>query len=71
VITSAVVNAMALVKNHIPEFDIEILRKDCMVDDTEREALIDSAYDTTQYFVPLYDFSALLKSDDNASPSIL
>ncbi len=64
-------NAVALMKNHLPDLDIEILRKDCMVDDTEREALIDSAYDTTQYFVPLYDFSALLKSDDNASPDAL
>jgi hypothetical protein len=62
---------MALVKNHIPEFDVEILRKDFMVNDAEREALIDITYDTTQHFVVLYDFSTLVESDDNNSPSAL
>jgi lipoate synthase len=71
VISSVVANAMALVKNHIPEFDVEILRKDFMVNDAEREALIDITYDTTQHFVFLYDFSTLAESDDNNSPSAL
>jgi hypothetical protein len=44
--SSAVANAMVLVKNHIPKFDAEILRKDIMVDDVERAVLVDSAYDT-------------------------
>jgi hypothetical protein len=64
-------NDMALVKNHMPEFDAEILRKDFTVDDTERKVLVDSAFDTVQYFVSLYDFSMLAESNDNASPGTL
>jgi hypothetical protein len=71
VIFSAVANAMPLVKNHIPEFDGEILRKDFTVDDAERATLVDSAYDTIQHFVSLYDFSTPAKSDDNNSPGVL
>jgi hypothetical protein len=71
VISSAVANAMALVKNHMPEFDAEILRKGFSVNDAGQEALVDSTYDTTQYFVSLYDFSVLPESDDNASPSVM
>jgi hypothetical protein len=67
----AVANAMTLVKNHMPKFDAEILRKDFTIDDMEQEALVDSAYDTTQYFVSMYDFSTLAKSDGNASPVVL
>jgi hypothetical protein len=66
-----VANAMALVKNHISEFDTEILRKDFTVDDAWQEVLVNSAYDTTQHFVSLYDFSVLADSDDNASPDAL
>jgi hypothetical protein len=65
--SSAVTHAMVLVKNHMPKFDAEILWKDFTIHDVGREALVDSAYDTTQYFVSLYDFSALAESDDNAS----
>jgi hypothetical protein len=62
---------MALVKNHIPDFDTEILRKDFTIDDVERAALVDSAYDMAHHFVSLYNFSALAKSDDNNNPSVL
>jgi hypothetical protein len=71
VIFSAVANAMALLKNHMPELDTEILQKDFTVDDAGQEALVESVYDTTQYFLSLYDFSVLPESDDNASPSVL
>ena len=71
VMSSAVANAMALVKNHIPEFDVEIPHKDFKVDDVERAVLVDSAYDTAQHFVSLYDFSALVESDDNNTPGVL
>jgi chromosome segregation ATPase len=71
VISSAVTNVAALVKNHMPEFDAEILRKDFTVDDTEWVTLVDNCYDTTQHFVSLYDFSALAESGDNNSPSPL
>jgi hypothetical protein len=66
-----VADAMALVKNRMPKFDTKILRKDLTVDDAGWVALVDSAYDTTQYFVSLYDFSVLFYSDDNASPGAL
>jgi hypothetical protein len=59
---------MALVKDHVPDFDTEILQRDFSVDEAEREALVDSVYDTAQHFVSLYDFSVLAESDDNKSP---
>jgi lipoate synthase len=71
VISSVVANAMTLVKNHIPDFDVEILCKDFTIYDTEWAVLVDSAYDTAHHFVSLYDFSALAKYDDNNSPSAL
>jgi hypothetical protein len=71
VISSAVAHAVALVKNHIPEFDTEILQRDFSINEVEQEALVDSVYDTAQYFVSLYDFFALTERDDNTSPSTL
>jgi hypothetical protein len=71
VISTAVANAMTLMKNQMAKFDAEILRKDFTDDDAERAALVDSTYDTSQHFVSLYDFSALAESDDNHSPGVL
>jgi hypothetical protein len=71
VISLIVANAMVLVKNHMPDFDTEILRKDFTVDDAGWAALVDSAYDTAQHFVSLYDFSVLTNSDGNPSPGTL
>jgi hypothetical protein len=34
-------------------------------------SVVDSAYDTAQHFVSLYDFSVLADSDDNTSPGAL
>jgi hypothetical protein len=51
---------MVLVKNHVPDFSVAV---------GEREALINSVYDTAQHFVSLYDFSILAESDDNKSLS--
>jgi hypothetical protein len=51
--SSVVAHAVTLVKSHMPDFD----------------ALIDSVFDTTQYFVSKYNFSVLAELDDNASPS--
>jgi hypothetical protein len=59
---------MALVKNHMPKFDVEILRKDFTVDDMEWATLVDSTYDTAQHFVSLYDFSVFAKFNDSNSP---
>jgi uncharacterized membrane-anchored protein YhcB (DUF1043 family) len=36
VISSAVANAATLFKNHLPNLDMEILRKDFTIDDAER-----------------------------------
>jgi hypothetical protein len=70
-LSSAVANAMALMKNHMPKFDAKILQKDFTVDDMERAMLVNSAYDTAHHFVSLYDFSVLADSDDNNSPRAL
>jgi hypothetical protein len=53
VISLVVAHAMALVKNHMPKFDAEILQRDFSIDEAEREALVDGVYDTFQYFVSL------------------
>jgi hypothetical protein len=53
VIASVVTNDIALVKNHVPNFDAEFLCKDFMVDDAEWVVLFDSAYDTAHQFVSL------------------
>jgi hypothetical protein len=65
VISSVVANAVALMKNHLPNLNMEILHKDFTVDDAERETLVNSAYDAAHDFVSLNDFSSLAESDDN------
>jgi hypothetical protein len=67
-ISSAVTHTAALFKNHLPDLNVEILRQDFTVDDTEREALVSSVFDATQDFVSSYDFISLVESDDNDSP---
>jgi hypothetical protein len=71
VISYAVANAVALMKNHLPDLDMEILRKDFTVDDAEWETLVNRAYDAAHDFVSLYDFSSLAESNDNNSPKAL
>jgi hypothetical protein len=71
VISSVVANAMALMKNHLPDFDVEILHKDFTIDDVERETLVNSTYDAAHDFVSLYDFSSLAESNDNNSSEAL
>jgi hypothetical protein len=60
-----VAHAMALAKSHMPDFDGEILQRDFPINDEERDALVDSVYDTAQYFASQYDFSILVELDDN------
>jgi hypothetical protein len=67
-ISSAVAHTAALFKNHLPELNMEILRQDFTVDDTEREALVSSTFDAAQDFVSSYDFTSLVESNDNSSP---
>jgi hypothetical protein len=67
-ISSAVAHTAALFKNHLLDLNVEILRQDFTVDDTEREALVSSVFDAAQDFVSSYDFTSLVESDDNDSP---
>jgi hypothetical protein len=68
-ISTAVANAMALLKSHMPDLDVKLLRMDFAVDEVEREALTNSAYDAAHEFASSYDFSSLAESEDNDSPS--
>jgi hypothetical protein len=67
-ISTVVANAMALLKSHLPDLDVELLLKDFIVTEVEREALTNGVYDATHEFVSSYDFSSLAESDDNDSP---
>jgi hypothetical protein len=69
--SSVVAKVVALMKNHLPDLDVEILRRDFIVDDAEQEILVNSAYNAAHDFVSLYDFSSLAESDDNNSPGAL
>jgi hypothetical protein len=71
VISSVVAHVVALLKSHTPDLDVEKLWRDFLFDnDEERDALVDSVYDTAQHYVSQYDFSILNESDDNGSPGV-
>jgi hypothetical protein len=67
-ISTILANAMALLKSHLPDLDVELLCKDFAVDEADREALTSGAYDTAHEFASSYDFSSLAKSEVNDSP---
>jgi hypothetical protein len=67
-ISTIVAIAMALLKSQLPDLDVELLCKDFAVDEAEREALTTGAYDAAHEFASSYDFSSLVKSEDNDSP---
>jgi outer membrane cobalamin receptor len=67
-ISSAVAHTVALFKNHLPDLNVEILHQDFTVHDSERVALVSSAFDAAQDFVSSYDFTSLVEPDDNDSP---
>jgi hypothetical protein len=71
IISSAVAHVVALLKNHLPDLNMELLCQDFTVDDAERETLVSSAFDAAQDFVSSYDFTSLVESDDNVSPKAL
>jgi hypothetical protein len=50
---------------------VEILHKDYVVDEVERETLVASTYDVAQDFVSSYDFTSLAEPEDNNSPKDL
>jgi hypothetical protein len=70
VLTMSVVvaNAMALLKSHLPDLDVELPHKDFTVDEMEHEALTIGAYDAAHEFTSSYNFSSLAESEDNDSP---
>jgi hypothetical protein len=51
VMSSAVAHVAALLKNPLPDLDVEILRKDFVIDDAARETLVAGTYDAAQDFV--------------------
>jgi hypothetical protein len=67
-ISTALANAMALLKSHLPDLDVELLCKDFTVDEAEHEALTNSAYDVAHEFASSYDFSSLAECEGNDSP---
>jgi hypothetical protein len=70
-ISSTVVHAAALFKNHLLGLNMELLHQDFTVDDAECETLVSSAFDAVQDFISSYDFASLAESDDNDSPKAL
>jgi hypothetical protein len=67
-ISTTMANAMALLKSHLPNFDVELLCKDFAVDEAERETLTNDAYDIANEFASSYAFSSLAEFKDNDSP---
>jgi hypothetical protein len=67
-ISIAMANAMALLKGHLPNLDVKLLRKDFIVDEAEHEALTSGTYDASHEFASSYDFSSLAEFEDNDSP---
>jgi hypothetical protein len=67
-ISTAVANAMALLKSHLPDLDVELLHKDFVIEEADREALTSGTYDAAHEFASFYDFSSLPESEDNDSP---
>jgi hypothetical protein len=59
-ISSVVAHTAALFKNHLSDLNVEILRQDFTVDDSECEALVSSVFDAAQDFVSSYDLLVLL-----------
>jgi exonuclease VII small subunit len=55
-ISTGVTNAMPLLKSHLPDLDVELLRKYFAVDEVEREVLSNDAYDAAHEFASSYDF---------------
>jgi hypothetical protein len=68
VISSAVPHTATLFKSHLPDLDMELLRKDFTIDDVKRETLVASTYNAAQDFVSSYDFASPAEIEDNDSP---
>jgi chromosome segregation ATPase len=71
IISLVVAHVVALLKNHLPDLNMELLCQDITVDDVEHETLVSNAFDAALDFVSSYDFASLPESDDNNSPKAL
>jgi hypothetical protein len=71
VISSTVAHVATLFKSHLPDLDMEILRKDFTIEEAEHETLVTSAYNAAQDFVSSCDFASHAESEDNDSPMTL
>jgi hypothetical protein len=68
VISSAVVHVVALLKSYTLDLDPELLPKHyTFEEDEERDTLIDSVFETAQYFVLQYNFFVVNDQDDQGS----
>jgi hypothetical protein len=70
VISSVVAHAVVLLKSYLPDLYLELLRKDYPFEEDEekeRDGLIDSVYETAQYFVSQYDFSVVNDQGDEGT----
>jgi hypothetical protein len=67
-ISMVVANAMALLKSHLSDLDVKLLRKDFVVDEAHHEVLASGTYDVAHKFASSYDFPSLAESEDNDSP---
>jgi hypothetical protein len=67
-ISTAIVNAMALLKSNLLDLDMELMCKDFTVDEAECEVLTNGAYDVAHEFASSYDLSSLAEFEDNDSP---
>jgi hypothetical protein len=70
-ISSTVVHAATLFKNHLPSLNIELLHQNFTVDDAKRVTLVSNIFDAAQDFISSYDSASLIESDDNDSPKAL
>jgi hypothetical protein len=70
-ISSVATHAAALLKNHLPDLNMELLRQDFTMDDAKRETLVSSVFDAAQDFLSSYDFASLVESNDNDSSKAL
>jgi hypothetical protein len=71
IISSTMVHAAALFKNHLSGLNMEHLHQDFTVDDTKRETLVSNTFDVAQDFISSYDSASLAESDDNDSTKAL
>jgi hypothetical protein len=58
-ILTALANAMTLLKSHLPDLDVELLRIDFTIDESECDPLTNSEYHAAHEFASSYNFSSL------------